>query len=311
MKAIRFHEFGGTEVLRYEDVPRPAPAAGQVLVEVAATAFNPADAALRAGAFREIFPLELPHTLGIDLAGRIAQLGEGVTGWAVGDPVIGWVPIVRGGAAAEYIAIAADLLSAAPSSIPLAQAAALPTAALTSWQGLFEMGELRAGRRVLINGAGGGLGGVAIQLAKDAGAHVIATASPRSAEAVRGFGADEVVDYTATKLADAVTEPVDVVFNLVAQPPQELAGLARSVRPGGVIVSVTGQIPVAEDGPVRSVRFSMHPDPARLTQIAAKVDAGALKTDISATYPLSDTAEVHRKHEAGQIRGKVVIEVKP
>ncbi|MGH6657110.1 MAG: NADP-dependent oxidoreductase [Actinocrinis sp.] len=310
MKAVRFHEFGGTDVLRYEDVERPVPAAGQVLVEVAATTFNPADASLRAGAFRDVFPVALPHTLGLDVAGRIAELGEGVTGWSVGDAVFGWIPITIDGAAAEYVAVSADLLAAAPGAIPLAQAAALPTGGLTAWQALFEQADLRAGQRILINGAGGGVGGVAVQLAKDAGAYVIATASPRSAAAIRGLGADEVVDYTSAKLADALTEPVDVVFNLVAQPPEQLAELAGLVRPGGVIVSITAPVPVAEDSDVRSVRHGMRPDAAQLAAIAAKADAGTLRPDVSVTYPLSDVAEVHRLHEAGEIRGKVLITVK-
>ncbi|MGH3416200.1 MAG: NADP-dependent oxidoreductase [Actinocrinis sp.] len=310
MKAVRFHEFGGTDVLRYEDVERPVPAAGQVLVEVAATTFNPADASLRAGAFRDVFPVALPHTLGLDVAGRIAELGEGVTGWSVGDAVFGWIPIAIDGAAAEYVAVSADLLAAAPGAIPLAQAAALPTGGLTAWQALFEQADLRAGQRILINGAGGGVGGVAVQLAKDAGAYVIATASPRSAAAIRGLGADEVVDYTSAKLADALTEPVDVVFNLVAQPPEQLAELAGLVRPGGVIVSITAPVPVAEDSDVRSVRHGMRPDAAQLAAIAAKADAGTLRPDVSVTYPLSDVAGVHRLHEAGEIRGKVLITVK-
>src|SRR4051812_8361684 len=178
MKAVRFHEYGAPGVLGYEDAARPEPAAGQVLIEVAATSFNPVDAGIRAGYLRQVFPVALPHVPGLDVAGTIVRLGDGVTGWAAGDQGFGFLPMVSDGAAAEFVVAPAEVLAAAPSTIPLTTAAALPAAALTAWQALFEHAGLRTGQRVLINGAGGGVGGFAVQLAGQAGAFVIATASP-------------------------------------------------------------------------------------------------------------------------------------
>src|SRR4051794_4597641 len=209
MKAMRFHEYGDPEVLRYEDVELPVPGAGAVRLRVAATTFNPVDDGIRGGYLRDPFPVTLPHTPGIEVAGTVDALGEGVGNVAVGDEVIGFLPMTADGAAAEYVVAPAEILTTAPTSIPLPDAAALPMVGLTAWQALFDDAELTAGQRVLINGAGGGVGGYAVQLAKRTGAHVIATASPRSRERAMTAGADEVVDHTTTEVT--VAEPVDVL----------------------------------------------------------------------------------------------------
>src|SRR5215207_10100090 len=158
MKAVRFHEYGDSGVLRYEDVEQPIPGAGEVRLRVAATAFNPVDANIRAGFMQGPMPVTLPHTLGYDVAGTVDALGDGVESVAVGDAVIGLLPMVADGASAEYVIAPAEVLTPAPSSIPLADAAALPSVGLTAWQALFDIGELAAGQRVLINGAGGAVG---------------------------------------------------------------------------------------------------------------------------------------------------------
>ena len=183
MKAVRFHEYGDSDVLRYEDAEQPVPGAGEVRIHVAATSFNPVDDGIRGGYLQGPFPVTLPHIPGIDVAGTVDALGEGVENVAVGDAVIGFLPMTADGAAAEYVIAPAEILAPAPTSIPLADAAALPMVGLTAWQALFDDAGLTAGQRVLINGAGGAVGGYAVQLAKRAGAHVIATASPRSASA--------------------------------------------------------------------------------------------------------------------------------
>src|SRR5829696_993308 len=264
MKAVRFYEYGGSEVLRYEDVDRPRPAAGQVLVHVAATSFNPVDAGIRAGFLQQVFPVTFPHTPGIDVAGTVADLGEDVTGWSVGEAVVGFLPMTEDGASAEYVLAPVQVLTYAPSSILLADAAALPSASLTAWQALFEQADLKAGQRVLVNGAGGGVGGYAVQLAKQAGAFVIATASSRSKDAVEAFGADRIVDYTATAVTEAISEPVEVVLNLVNAQESDLAGLTDLVSDGGVLVSTT---PPVRDDPgrdVRSVRLFVRSDAGQL-----------------------------------------------
>ena len=307
MKAVRFHKYGDPGVLRDEDADRPEPGAGEVLVEVAATSFNPVDATIRAGYLQQVFPLTLPHILGIDLAGTVAALGAGVTGWTVGDQVIGFLSMVADGAAAEFVTVPAQILAPAPTTIPLAHAAALPAAAQTAWQALFENAALDRGQRVLINGAGGGVGGYAVQLAKQAGAFVIATASGRSAKSVRAQGADQIIDYTATTPAEALTEPVDAVLNLVAAAEPDMVALTGLIRDGGVIV--TTATPAAGDPgrEVRAVGMQLRTDADRLAALAKRVDAGELSVDISALYPLSQAATVHELAAAGGIRGKVLL----
>jgi NADPH:quinone reductase-like Zn-dependent oxidoreductase len=307
MKAVRFHRFGGPEVLRYEDVDWPRPAAAQVLIRVAATSFNPVDAAIRSGFLQQVFPVALPHTPGIDVAGTLAEIGEGVAGWSVGEAVVGFLPMTEDGTSAEFVLAPAELLTGAPTSIPLVDAAALPSASLSAWQALFEQADLKAGQRVLVNGAGGGVGGYALQLAKQAGATVIATASPRSRDAVEALGADRIVDYTATAVTEAISEPVEVVLNLVNAPESDPAGLTDLVSDGGVLVSTT--LPVRDDPgrDVRSVRLFVRSDAGQLATIVERVDSGELRVDVSERFPLSEIARVHELGEAGKFRGKVIL----
>src|SRR3954453_8570596 len=245
MKAVRFHEHGDSDVLRYEDVEQPVPGAGEVRLRVAATSFNPVDGGIRGGYLQGAFPVTLPHTPGIDVAGTVDALGDGVRSVAVGDAVVAFLSLTADGAAAEYVITPADVLAPAPKGIPLADAAAFPMVGLTAWQAIFDDADLEAGQRVLINGAGGAVGGYAVQLAKRAGAHVIATASPRSSERVSSAGADEVIDHTAPALP--VAEPVDVLVNLARISPEALAALAALVRPGGVVVNTVPTIPTPAD----------------------------------------------------------------
>src|SRR5215216_2993007 len=168
MKAVRFHAFGDADVLRYEDVEQPEPGAGELRIRVAATSFNPVDDGIRGGYLQGPFPVTLPHIPGVDVAGTVDALGDGVENVAVGDAVIGFLPMTADGASAEYAIAPAEVLAPAPASIPLADAAALPIVGLTAWQALFDHAKLAAGQRVLINGAGGAVGGYAVQLAKNA-----------------------------------------------------------------------------------------------------------------------------------------------
>ena len=216
MKAVRYRSYGDSGVLVYEDAGRPVAGAGQVVVKVAGAAFNPVDVAIRAGFMQQVFPLAFPHIPNFDVAGVVAEVGEGVSGWSAGDAVVAFLPMTAPGAAAEYVAAPAEVLAAAPRTVELADAAALPSAGLTAWQSLFEHAGLKEGQSVLINGAGGAVGGYAVQLARQAGATVIATASARSAGRIRSYGADQIIDYTATTLLQAVAgQRFDVVLNLV------------------------------------------------------------------------------------------------
>ena len=182
MKAIRFHQYGDTDVLRYEDVPTPDPGPGQVRVRVAGTSFNGVDANIRAGNMQGPMPLTLPHVPGVDLAGTVDALGPDVEAPAVGERVVAFLPFVADGASAEHVLVPAGDLAPAPASIPLADAAALPVAGLTAWQALFEHAGLTEGQRILVNGASGAVGGYAVQLARAAGATVIATGSASHAQ---------------------------------------------------------------------------------------------------------------------------------
>ncbi|MFC8263925.1 NADP-dependent oxidoreductase [Streptomyces sp. NPDC057291] len=305
MKTTRIHEYGDTSVIRYDVVPRPRPAFGEVLVHVAATSFNPTEAALRAGLLHAFFPVDLPYTLGWDVAGTVAEIGAGAEGFAVGDRVIGRLD--SGGAAAEYVRAPAAVLVTAPASIPLANAAALPVAGLTAWQAVFEHGKVAAGQRVLVNGAGGGVGGFVTQLAKYAGAEVIATASPRSTEVVLRQGADQVINYTARPVSAALDGPVDTLLNLVPLSPPGAAALAPLVRRGGRIISIATPIEPAADAGVSAMHMVARNDVAYLAALVELVDAAALSIDISESRPLADLADVHHLSEAGRTRGKVIV----
>ncbi|MFI8085305.1 NADP-dependent oxidoreductase [Kitasatospora sp. NPDC086009] len=305
MKSARIHTFGDASVIRYDDVPRPRPGSGEVLVRVAATSFNPTEVALRAGLLQAFLPVDLPYTLGWDVAGTVAEIGSGAEGFAVGDRVVG--RLEGTGAAAEYVRAPGALLVPAPASVPLTHAAALPVAGLTAWQAVFEHGKVTAGQRVLVNGAGGGVGGFVTQLARHAGAEVIATASARSNQAVRRHGAHDVIDYTAGPVAAALDGPVDTLLNLVPLSSRDAAALASAVRPGGRIVSIATPVEPPADAGVRAIHMVARNDVAQLTALVELVDAGVVALDISASHPLADLADVHRLSEAGRIRGKVVI----
>ncbi len=280
------------------------PGPGEVLVQVAATSFNPSEIGLRSGLLRSVFALDLPYTLGWDVAGTVVEVGSCVHTLGPDDQVIGRLD--SGGAAAEYVVAAADTLVPAPTAVPLAHAAAIPLAGLTAWQAVFEHARITPGQRVLINGAGGGVGGFAVELAKHVGTHVIATASPRSTAAVRQFGADQIIDYTDAPLGQALDGPVDAILNLVAISPEQAASLVSLVRPGGTLVSVT--IPIEPlDAEVTAMRFVARNDTSQLAALVKLVDAGAVHVDVAASLPLVDLASVHRDAEAGRNRGKIIL----
>jgi NADPH:quinone reductase-like Zn-dependent oxidoreductase len=309
MKAVRFSEYGGPEVLRYEDVEQPVPGAGQVRIRVAATSFNGVDGNIRGGFMQGPIPVELPHTPGIDVAGTIDALGADVHDVAVGDQVIGFLPMAGTGAAAEYVIAPAEILTGAPKNIPLADAAALPLVGLTAWQALFEHGNLTAGQRVLINGAGGAVGGYAVQLAKEAGAQVLATAGPGSAERVKAAGADQVIDHTTTDVAAAVTEPVDLVLNLAPVAPEQLAALVALIRDGGALVNTTVWMPAPsdEDRGVRGIDVFVRSDADQLADLVARVNTGELLVEVAQRVPLAELAAVHAQAAAGELPGKTVV----
>lgn len=309
MKAAIYHRYGDSDVLQYEDVERPTPGPGQVLVKVAGTSFNPVDAGIRGGYLSEVFAITLPHVPGIDVAGSIAELGSGVSRWQIGDTIVGLLPMDSPGAAAEYVLAPAEVLAAAPTSVPLADAAALPTVGLTAWQALFELAGLTAGQTILINGAGGAVGGYAVQLAKQAGAVVTATAKPATADRLREYGTDRLVDYldyTDTPLT-VDGQPFDVVLNLVSTSAEQDEALAGVVADAGFLIGTMTSGPEHPERGVRTQRIFVRSDAEQLARLVGRVDAGQLRVDVADRRPLSEVAAVHAAADAGQLPGKTVI----
>ena len=308
MKAVRYHRYGGSEVLQYEEAPRPVPGPTQVLVKVAATSFNPVDAGIRGGYLAQVYQVSFPHVPGVDVAGTIVEIGEGVAGWKVGDAVVAFLPLDADGAAAEFALVAAESLAAAPTSMPLADAAALPVPALTAWQALFEIAGLTGGQSVLINGAAGAVGGYAIQLAKQAGAVVTATAKARD-ERLRGLGAEHIVDYIdyARSPIEVEGAPFDMVLNLVSTTDEQTEALIGVVAEGGFHVGTMVFGPPSPDRGVRAQRIFVRSDAAQLAGLVSRVDAGQLRIEITDRRPLDQAATVHNDSDSGRLHGKTIL----
>ncbi|GAA0923461.1 NADP-dependent oxidoreductase [Nonomuraea longicatena] len=293
MKAVRIHELDGD--LRYEDAPEPVPGTGDVVVRVHAAGFVPDELTWpskrvdRAG--RDRTPAVPAH----ELAGVVTSLSYGTAGLAVGDRVFGLTDFHRDGAAAEYIAVEARNLARIPEGVDFAQAAALPLAGLTALQGLFTHGGLRAGQTVMIHGAAGGTGSLAVQLAKNAGATVIGTGRAAARALALDLGADTFVELGR----DELPGQVDLVFDTVGG--EVLERSAAAVKPGGVLVSITAPPPVVpQDG--RAVFFIVESDRAQLGELAALAGQGRLRAHVGAVFPLSKTAEAFtsKRHTPGK-----------
>lgn len=310
MKAIRYHQFGGTEVLRAEEVARPVPGPGQVLVKVAATSFNPVDDHIRMGILSAAIPTPLPITPGLDVAGTIAELGEGVTGLSVDDFVIGMFPLDEHGGAAEYAVIAADLLAAAPSTIPLADAAALPLTGLAARQAAIELADVQAGQTVLVNGAGGAVGSIVVQLAADAGATVTAVDGPQHADRLLAHGASAVVGPLDLDAGPAAVDgPFDVVINHVRLDADGLAKLTAYVADGGIAVSSAGAVPADDARSVRTASVWVTPNGAHLADLVSLLDEGRIALNIVDRRPLESLPAVHEESASGKLAGKTVLTV--
>lgn len=310
MKAIRYHEFGSTEVLQEEEVQRPTPAAGEVLIRVVATSFNPVDDHIRLGVLAQAIPTPLPITPGLDVAGTVVQLGENVDTFEVGNAVIGMFPLDVHGGAAEYAVIAAKFLAAAPTTLPLVDAAALPLTGLAARQAAVELGQVAEGQTVLVNGAGGAVGGIVVQLAADAGAVVTAVDGPQHAERLHAQGASNFfgpLDLDAGPAA--VGGPFDLVVNHVRLSAEDLAKLTAFVADGGIAVSSAGTIPSNESRSTRSANVWVAPSGANLADLVARLDDGRIELNIVDRRPLDQLRAVHSEAAAGKLAGKTVITV--
>ncbi len=312
MKAVQFHEYGGPEVLRFEDAPRPSPANDEILVRVHAAGVNPVDGGIRAGRVRSLSQ-RLPQVAGLDFAGTVEQVGKKVRGFRVGDAVYGRPQFGHGGAYAQYVVVKPTDVAKKPRSLDFAHAAALPTAALAAWQALFESDgtptmRLSRGQTVLIHGASGGVGTFAVQLAKWIGATVIGTGRTENLQFLKELGVDVVVDYTQQRFEDFAHQ-VDGVLDVVGGETQ-----ARSwdvLKKGGVLVSTVGiqsEEPAKARG-VRAIAIMAGQDPRVLAEIAKLVDKGVIKVPLSEELPLERAREAQEHIQSGHTRGKIVLDV--
>lgn len=309
MKAVRIHEYGGPEVLRIEDVEKPKPAPDEVLIKAYATSVNPVDSKIRNGKNHQRYNNPMPMILGFDISGVIEEIGVDVKGFKQGNEVYARPELNRGGGYAEYIVMKGDKISAKPKSLIHNEAAAVPLAALTAWQGLFDHGKLQAKQRILIHAASGGVGTFAVQLAKWKGAYVIGTTSENNMQFVKDLGADEVIDYKKQKFEEVVKD-VDVVFDLVGGDTQKRS--VQVLKEGGILVSTLGIVDkdwLAQKN-IKGETYLLQSIPEQLNQLTTLIDEGKLKPIIAKVMPLDEAAEAQRESEAGHVRGKIVLEVR-
>ncbi|MFB8002910.1 NADP-dependent oxidoreductase [Nocardia sp. NPDC056000] len=304
MRAVAFREFGGPDVVNILDLPEPKPQAGQVLVKVVAAPVNPIDTASRAGYLAAILPAREVYVPGIEFSGAVAALGAGVTGFEVGQAVIGLLPWLTDpvGAAAEYVVIAANALAAAPSSADPIAASTLPLNGITADLAV-AAADVSAGRTVLVTGAAGGVGGYVTQLAAARGARVIAVAGAGDAELVRSLGATDFVDRERATIESLRALDPDAIIDAAVRGPEVIGAL----RDGGRFVALlpTGA-PDSERGiTVHTVQQA--PDGARLAALADLVDAGTLTLRVAETFPLEQAAAAHTRFEKGGVRGRLVL----
>jgi NADPH:quinone reductase-like Zn-dependent oxidoreductase len=305
MRAARFHDYGPPSVLVVESVQRPDPEAGEVLVRVHFAGVNPIDWKLRAGYLKQFMPVPLPAIPGLDVSGTVEAVGEGVSGFAVGDRVFG-----RGASTyAEFAVAPITTIAHMPDGVSFEQAAPLHVGGVTAWLGVVDSGHVEAGQRLLVQGGAGGVGSIAVQLGHWKGADVIATASTANVDFVRSLGAGEVIDYTSVNVEDAVHD-VDVVFDTVGG---EVTAHSWSVlKPGGILVTCVG-VPDAETAAARGVRAEATRRPTEtrsiLEELGKLVASGDLKPEIQQVFSLDDAALAQAASETGHGRGRILLKV--
>lgn len=308
MKAVRIHQYGSQDVLAFEEAPMPVPGHEDLLIRVVAASVNPVDWKVREGHLQQMIPYDLPLTLGWDVSGVVEAVGTGVTGFRVGDAVYSRPDIRRNGTYAEYVAVRASEVAHKPRTLSHVEAASLPLAGITAWEVLVTTAQLSAGQRVLIHAGAGGVGSLAIQLAKVRGAHVVATASERNLALVRSLGADEVIDYKAQAF-ETVVKDMDVVFDTLGGAVQEASW--GVLKPGGILVSVYSP-PAPERAQAAGARGAfvfIQPSVAILDEYAALADAGRIRPVVGAEFALKDIAQAHALSESGRSVGKIVLYV--
>jgi NADPH:quinone reductase-like Zn-dependent oxidoreductase len=307
MKAVVIHEYGGPEVLKFEDVPRPEPTDNQLLVRVIAAGVNPVDGMIRSGMFakeRRAFPI----ILGGDIAGVVEKVGSKITKLKTGDPVFAYVSLDNSGGYAQYALVTEREATPKPKSLTYVEAAAVPIVAMTAWQALIDTANLKSGQTVLIHGGSGGVGSFAIQIAKARGAKVIATASTANQALLKELGADVAIDYTKQKFED-IAKDVDVVLDSIGR--DTLARSYDVVKKGGIIVSIVARPDPAEleEHGIRGAALSVEPNSQELAEIGKLIDDKKIKVIVSQTFALSDAAKAQEQVATGHTRGKIVLKV--
>lgn len=307
MRAAILREYGNEpEVV---EIDRPHLPHDSVMIEVHAAAINPIDWIIMAGHMQQMLPYELPWTVGYDVSGVVVEVGSDASGIAVGDEVFARADGMQAGTMAGYAALKATDLAIKPDNITHAETAGVPLAGLTAWQALFDKGGLKEGQRVLIHAGSGGVGTLAIQFAKNAGAWVATTASAANKDLVERLGADQFVDYKADRFENVV-EPCDLVFDMVGGDTLERS--FDVVKPGGTVVSIKGEAPegLAAERGVSFHPFFMQPNGDQLSEIASLITSGAVEPVLDSTYPLDDVAEAYRYAQSGGPNGKVAIAIR-
>jgi NADPH:quinone reductase-like Zn-dependent oxidoreductase len=303
MKAVRARDYGAPDVLEVEQVPLPEPGADQVLIHLKAAGVNPVDWKSRAGMYKQFWPLQFPWTPGIDGAGLIEKVGANVTQFTKGQAVFG---IVIGGYAEYALAQASDI-QLKPENLTFEEAASIPVGALTAWAAVIDATNVQAGQRVLIHGGAGGVGLYAVQLARWKGAHVTATASARNADFVRSLGAENVIDYNATRFED-VLKDLDAVIDTVGGDLVERS--LKVIRPGGVFVTVAAR-PAEDAGKAQNIRVvSGGRAPSdHLKDISKLMEEGQLKPVVGPLFPLGEAQKAQELSQAGHGRGRIILQI--
>jgi NADPH:quinone reductase-like Zn-dependent oxidoreductase len=302
------HSYGGPEVLRYEEVPRPEAGAGEILIKVHAAGVNPVDWKIREGHLKQMANHVLPLIPGWDFSGVVESEGPGAERFEEGDEVFGRGDLLRNGAYAEYLVMREEEIEYKPKSVDHIRAAAIPLASLTAWQSLFEAASIQSGQSVLVHAAAGGVGHLAVQLAKWSGARVIGTASKNNLDFLRELGVDEAIDYQATRFEDVVHK-VDVVLDTIGGETQKRSW--KVLAKGGILVSIVSQ-PSQEEADSYGVRQSfvfVRNNATQLAEISDLVDSGLLIPTVETVLPLSEAHHAQELSKAGHTRGKIVLQI--
>ena len=308
MKTVRIHEYGNADVLRIEEMPVPQIASDELLIKIHAAAVNPVDWKEREGYFKEMHMHSLPFTLGQDFSGTVEKVGSSVKGFKVGDDVYGRPSSDGDGSYAEFIDVKASEVALMPKTITYDEAATIPVAGTTAWETLINKAKIQKGQRVLILGASGGVGSMAVQIAKNRGCFVIGTTSNVNLDFVRNLGANEVIDYSSQDFSDRLRD-IDVVLDTVGGVHQEKA--FKVLKRGGILVSIASKPnqEIANSYGVRCEYASVGPNAHILNELRSLIEMGKLHPVVDKVFRLEDVKQAQNYSQSGKARGKIVLEV--